>query len=228
MSRFERYLTLWVALCIVAGVALGHALPALFQAIGPWKLPTSICRSAVLIWLMIIPMLVKIDFAALHQVKEHWRGIGVTLFVNWAVKPFSMALLGWLFVGYLFKSLLPPAQIDSLNCRSHHSGRGAVYRDGVRLEPADQGRATFHSVAGGPERCSDGLRIRADRRTPFGAIRHHSALANTAAVRRAVHRHSRRHRPSAATPGIGVWRPGQAELATRQVATRIPGCVAGD
>ena len=97
MSLFERYLTLWVALCIVAGIALGHAFPGLFQAIGGMEVAKVNLPVAVLIWLMVIPMLVRIDFAALRQVKEHWRGIGVTLFINWAVKPFSMAALGWFF-----------------------------------------------------------------------------------------------------------------------------------
>jgi ACR3 family arsenite transporter len=113
MSTFERYLTLWVGLCIVAGVALGHALPAVFQAIGSAEIAQVNLPVAALIWLMIIPMLVKIDFAALGRVREHWRGIGVTLFVNWAVKPFSMALLGWLFIGWLFRPYLPAAQINS-------------------------------------------------------------------------------------------------------------------
>src|SRR5581483_2639945 len=113
MSTFERYLTLWVALCIVAGVALGHFMPGVFHAIGAAEIAKVNLPVAALIWLMIVPMLVKIDFAALGQVKEHWRGIGVTLFVNWAVKPFSMAALGWLFVGYLFRPYLPADQIDS-------------------------------------------------------------------------------------------------------------------
>jgi arsenite transporter len=113
MSTFERYLTLWVGLCIVVGVAFGHGLPAVFRAIGSAEVAQVNLPVAVLIWLMIIPMLVKIDFAALGQVREHWRGIGVTLLVNWAVKPFSMALLGWLFVGWLFRPYLPAAQINS-------------------------------------------------------------------------------------------------------------------
>ncbi len=113
MSTFERYLTLWVALCIVAGVALGHVMPGVFHAIGAAEIAKVNLPVAALIWLMIVPMLVKIDFAALGQVKEHWRGIGVTLFVNWAVKPFSMAALGWLFIGYLFRPYLPAGQIDS-------------------------------------------------------------------------------------------------------------------
>jgi len=113
MSIFERYLTVWVGLCIVAGIALGHLFPAVFQAIGSAEIAKVNIPVAVLIWLMIIPMLLKIDFAALGQVGLHWRGIGVTLFVNWAVKPFSMALLGWLFIGWLFRPWLPAAQIDS-------------------------------------------------------------------------------------------------------------------
>ena len=113
MSTFERYLTLWVGLCIVAGIALGWLAPGLFQAIGGAEIAKVNLPVAALVWLMIIPMLVRIDFAALSQVTEHWRGIGVTLFVNWAVKPFSMALLGWLLIGGLFRSYLPPDQINS-------------------------------------------------------------------------------------------------------------------
>ena len=113
MNIFERYLTAWVAICIVVGVALGHAFPAVFQAVGAMEVARVNLPVAVLIWLMIIPMLVKIDFGALHEVREHWRGVGVTLFINWAVKPFSMALLGWLFIGHLFAPYLPAEQINS-------------------------------------------------------------------------------------------------------------------
>jgi ACR3 family arsenite transporter len=113
MSTFERYLTLWVALCIVAGIAFGHVMPGVFQAIGSAEIARVNLPVAALIWLMIVPMLVKIDFAALGRVREHWRGIGVTLFINWAVKPFSMAALGWLFIGYLFRPYLPADQINS-------------------------------------------------------------------------------------------------------------------
>jgi ACR3 family arsenite transporter len=113
MSTFERYLTVWVALCIIVGIALGHFFPAIFHVIGSAEVAKVNMPVAILIWLMIIPMLVKIDFAALAQVKEHWRGIGVTLFINWAVKPFSMAFLGWLFIGWLFKPYLPADQINS-------------------------------------------------------------------------------------------------------------------
>jgi ACR3 family arsenite transporter len=113
MSTFERYLTLWVALCIVVGVALGHVIPGFFQAIGGAEIAKVNLPVAVLIWLMVIPMLLKIDFAALRQVGKHWRGIGVTLFINWAVKPFSMAALGWIFIAWLFRPWLPAEQIDS-------------------------------------------------------------------------------------------------------------------
>jgi len=113
MSTFERYLTLWVGLCIIAGIALGHFFPGFFHLIGSAEIAKVNLPVAGLIWLMIIPMLVKIDFAALAEVKEHWRGIGVTLFINWAVKPFSMALLAWLFIGWLFRAYLPADQINS-------------------------------------------------------------------------------------------------------------------
>ncbi|TPE49260.1 ACR3 family arsenite efflux transporter [Amaricoccus solimangrovi] len=113
MSAFERYLTLWVALCILAGIALGHALPGLFHLVAAIEVARVNLPVAALIWLMIIPMLLKIDFAALAGVGKHWRGIGVTLLVNWAVKPFSMALLGWIFIGWLFRPWLPEAEIES-------------------------------------------------------------------------------------------------------------------
>jgi ACR3 family arsenite transporter len=113
MNLFERYLTLWVTLCIVAGISLGHLFPGLFQALGRMEFANVNLPVAALIWLMIIPMLVKIDFAALTKVRRHWRGIGVTLFINWAVKPFSMAILGWFFIGYLFRPYLPADQINS-------------------------------------------------------------------------------------------------------------------
>lgn len=113
MSTFERYLTLWVGLCIVLGIAMGHFFPTFFQAIGGLEIAQVNLPVAGLIWLMIIPMLVKIDFAAIREVGQHWRGIGVTLFINWAVKPFSMAALGWIFISWLFRPLLPEDQINS-------------------------------------------------------------------------------------------------------------------
>jgi ACR3 family arsenite transporter len=113
MNLFERWLTLWVFLCIVAGIALGQWMPQPVQAIGRMEFARVNLPVGLLIWVMVIPMLLRVDFGALHQVKQHWRGIGVTLFVNWAVKPFSMALLGWLFIRHLFAPWLPAAQIDS-------------------------------------------------------------------------------------------------------------------
>ncbi|WP_374598869.1 ACR3 family arsenite efflux transporter [Sphingosinicella sp.] len=113
MSLFERYLTLWVIACIAAGILLGSAMPGLFAAIAGAELYSVNLPVAVLVWLMIIPMLMKIDFAALRQVGAHWRGIGVTLALNWAIKPFTMAALGWLFIGWLFRPLLSEAEIES-------------------------------------------------------------------------------------------------------------------
>jgi len=113
MNLFERFLTIWVFLCIVAGIVLGQVLPGPIQTIGKMEIARVNIPVGLLIWVMIIPMLVKIDFGALHQVKEHWKGIGVTLFVNWAVKPFTMALLGWLLIRNLFAPYLPAGQIDS-------------------------------------------------------------------------------------------------------------------
>ncbi len=113
MGIFERYLTLWVALCIVAGVALGHVMPSFFGAVASAEVAKVNLPVAILIWLMIVPMLLKIDFGSLGQVRQHWRGVGVTLFINWAVKPFSMALLGTIFIGHVFAPMLPSAQIPS-------------------------------------------------------------------------------------------------------------------
>jgi len=113
LGIFERWLSLWVALCIIAGIGLGRFVPAPFHALGRMNLAQVNIPVAVLVWLMIVPMLIKVDFGALHRVAEAWRGIAVTVGVNWLVKPFSMALLGWLFIGFLFRPLLPEAQIDS-------------------------------------------------------------------------------------------------------------------
>jgi ACR3 family arsenite transporter len=113
MNAFERYLSLWVFLCIVSGVVLGQFMPGVFQFIGHLEVAKVNIPVGLLIWVMIIPMLLKVDFGALHQVRQHVRGIGVTLFINWLVKPFSMALLGWLFIRHWFAPLLPADQIDS-------------------------------------------------------------------------------------------------------------------
>ena len=113
MSVFERYLTVWVLLCIVVGIALGQFLPSVFQAVGRMEIAKVNLPVGLLIWVMVIPMLVKVDFGALGEVRQHARGIGVTLVVNWLVKPFSMALLGWLFIRHWFAPYLPADQLDS-------------------------------------------------------------------------------------------------------------------
>ncbi|MDE1899318.1 MAG: ACR3 family arsenite efflux transporter [Xanthomonadaceae bacterium] len=113
LGGFERYLTLWVALCIAAGVTLGRLLPAVFHALGGATVAAINLPVGALIWAMIVPMLMRVDFATLGTVRRHWRGFGVTLFVNWAVKPFSMALLGWVFIRHLFAPWLPAGQLDS-------------------------------------------------------------------------------------------------------------------
>ena len=113
MNLFERYLTVWVGLCIIIGIVLGQFLPGMFLDIASLEVAKVNIPVGVLVWVMIIPMLLKIDFGALHQVKQHWRGIGVTLFVNWGVKPFSMAFLGWLFIRHVFADYLPQGQLDS-------------------------------------------------------------------------------------------------------------------
>ncbi len=113
LGFFERYLTLWVFLCIVVGIALGHLFPSAFQTLGKIELARVNLPVAALIWLMIVPMLLKVDFGALHAVRRHWRGVGATLFINWGVKPFSMALLAWLFIRHAFAGWLPAEQLDS-------------------------------------------------------------------------------------------------------------------
>ncbi len=113
MGLFERHLTLWVALCIIVGTLLGHFLPGAFASLAAAEVAKVNLPVAVLIWLMIIPMLLRVDFGAMRQLGQHWKGIGVTLFINWAVKPFSMALLGWLFLRHVFADWLPAGQIDS-------------------------------------------------------------------------------------------------------------------
>lgn len=113
MSLFERYLTVWVFFCIAIGIVLGRLLPSVSQAIGRMEVAQINLPVGLLIWVMIIPMLVRVDFSALHEVRQHVRGISVTLFVNWLVKPFSMAFLGWLFIRNLFTSMLPADQLDS-------------------------------------------------------------------------------------------------------------------
>ena len=167
---------------------------------------------------MIIPMLVKIDFAALGQVREHWRGIGVTLFINWAVKPFSMAALGWLFVGYRVQALSAGRPDQLLHRRPDHSRRRAVHRHGVRLVAPHQGRAAFHAVAGGAQRHHHGVRLRADRRPAARAVGDHRAVGHAGAVGRALHRRAG-HRRADRCAGA-CWR----EAARRRWRGCCTGC----
>ena len=142
---FERYLTLWVALCIVAGIVLGHLMPGLFHAIGAAEIAKVDLPVAALIWLMIVPMLVKIDFAALGQVRQHWRGIGVTLFINWAVKPFSMAALGFVLHRLSFPALSARRSDRLLYRGLDPPRRRPLHGDGVRLVEPHPGRTAFHA-----------------------------------------------------------------------------------
>jgi len=113
MPFFEKYLSVWVALCIVVGILLGRVFPPVFDALGAMEIARVNLPVAILIWLMILPMLLKIDFHSLVEVKDHWRGVGVTLFINWGIKPFSMALLAWIFIRNVFAGWLPAEQLDS-------------------------------------------------------------------------------------------------------------------
>ena len=204
MTIFERYLSLWVALCIVAGVALGHFLPGVFHAIGAMEVAKVNLPVAALIWLMITPMLMKIDFAALAEVGRHWRGIGVTLAVNWAVKPFSMALLGWIFIGYLFRPYLPADQIELLYRRPDPARSRALHRHGVRVVESHQGRAAFHAESGRAQRRNHDRRFRAHRRVAAWTVLDRRAVGHAVSLGGSLHRRSgdrRAARPQTAARG---------------------------
>ena len=186
MSTFERYLTIWVALCIIVGIAFGHFFPTVFHSIGSVEIAKVNLPVAILIWLMIIPMLVKIDFTALSRVKEHSRGIGVTLVINWAVKPFSMALLGWIFMGWLFRVLFIGSD-KQLHRRPHPPRRSAMHRDGVCLEQPLGWRAAFHAEPSRAQRRDYGVRLCADRRPSAWHIGDHCAMGDFAPVSRPIH-----------------------------------------
>ena len=188
LGTFERYLTLWVALCILAGIVLGRLMPGPFQALGRMTVAEVNIPVAVLIWLMIVPMLLKVDFGALHRVAEQWRGIAVTVGINWLVKPFSMALLGWLFIGWLFRPWLPAGPDRQLHRRADPAGRRAVHGDGVRVVEPDRRRAEFHADPGRAQRHDHGLRLRADRRPAARPVVDHGAVGDPVPLGRALHR----------------------------------------
>ena len=188
MGLFERYLTLWVALCIIAGVALGQAAPGVFHWIGDATIAQVNLPVAILVWLMIVPMLLKIDPRALAEVGQHWRGIATTVGVNWLIKPFSMALLGWLFIGHLFRPLLPAGQIDSyiagliLLAAAPCTAMVFVWSNLVDGEP----HFTLSQVA-----LNDAIMVVAFAPIVgllLGPVFHQRAVGHAAAVGRAVHR----------------------------------------
>ena len=200
MSRFERFLTLWVALCIAVGVGLGQALPGVFQAIGRMEIARVNLPVGLLIWVMIVPMLVRVDFGALHHVAARWRGIGVTLFVNWAVKPFSMALLGWLFVQATSCSLggCRPNQLDSyvagliLLAAAPCTAMVFVWSRLTDGDPA----FTLSQVA-----LNDAIMVVAfapDGRAVARPVRHHGPLGHAPDLGRPLHRRPRHRRPALA------------------------------
>jgi hypothetical protein len=188
MGFFERYLTLWVALCIVAGITLGYFFNGAFQAVGRLEVAQVNLPVALLVWLMIIPMLLKIDLRALKGVRAHWRGVSVTLFVNWAVKPFSMALLGWLFIGWLFRPWLPAEQIDSYIAGLIILAAAPCTRHGVRMESPVERRAPFHAVASGAQRRHHDLRLRPPRWLAAWPVGHHRAVGYPVAVGAGLYR----------------------------------------
>ncbi len=148
LGRFERYLSVWVALCMAAGVLLGKALPSAVSALRDIEFGKGSHINlpiAVLIWLMITPMMMKVDFGSIRNVGRKPAGLFVTLFVNWIVKPFSMAALAWLFFRVVFRCLSYPRRSRSIHRRMHYPGSRSLYRDGFRLEPSHERRPRVHA-----------------------------------------------------------------------------------
>ena len=216
MGSFERNLTWWVFGCIAAGIALGRAFPAFFQVVGNLKLAEVNLPVAALVWLMIVPMLLKVDFGALHEVKRHSRGIGVTLFINWAVKPFSMALLAWLFVRHALRALAAGRPARQLRRRPDPARRGAVHGDGLRVEQPVGRRSELHADAGGAERHDHAVRIRPLVATAAGPLGHRRAMGR------------RSPRPSCSTSSCRSSSPNRGGEACCAAATdrRSPGVLA--
>ena len=168
---------------------------------------------------MIVPMLIKVDFGALHRVAEQWRGIAVTVGINWLVKPFSMALLGWLFIGWLFRPVAAGGPDRQLHRRADPARRRAVHGDGVRVVEPDRRRAEFHAEPGRAQRHDHGLRLRADRRAAARPVVDHGAVGDAVPVGRALHRRAGDRgaalaaRAAGARGGEAGWRATAAALA---------------
>ena len=207
MSVFERYLTVWVLLCIVGGIALGQLLPGPVQAIGTMEIAKVNLPVGLLIWVMIIPMLLKVDFGALSQVKQHWRGIGVTLFVNWAVKPFSMALLGWIFIRHVFAPYLPEGQADSYIAGLILLAAAPCTAMVFVWSRLTNGHPLVHAQPGGAERHHHGVRLRTHRRAAARPVVDHRAVGHADHLGRAVHRDPGGDRAALAQGAAGA-RPG--------------------
>ena len=190
MSSFERYLSVWVFLCIVTGIVLGQSFTGLIEVLGRMEVAQVNIAVGLLIWVMIIPMLVKIDFGALHQVRAHWKGIGVTLLVNWAVKPFTMAFLGWLFIRNVFAPYLPAAELDSYIAGLIILAAAPCTAMVFVWSKLTDGGPVFHTVAGGLERRHHDFRVRANRCTATRNIGDYGALADAVYFSGALHRHS--------------------------------------
>ena len=148
LNLFERYLTIWVALCMVTGLLLGRSVPNVIQWLRSWEFGEGShvnASIALLIWIMIIPMMMKIDLASIRNVGNRPRGLLVTLFVNWIIKPFAMAFFAWVFFRLVFSAWIAQSEAESIHCRNNYSGRSALYRNGICLELLDRRRSRVHA-----------------------------------------------------------------------------------
>ncbi len=186
MGLFERYLTVWVGLGIAAGVALGLVMPGVFQAVAALEVAQVNLVVAVFIWVMIYPMMIQIDWHAVKNVGQKPQGLLLTLVINWLIKPFTMAALGILFFQHVFARLGRPANGQRIHRRHDLARRGAVHGHGLRVEPVGEGRCELHPGAGLGERPHHGGCLCADCGVSAGRHRCHRALANAAALHRAV------------------------------------------
>ena len=225
MSLFERWLTLWVALCILAGLVLGNLLPGVFAALAALEYASVNLVVAVLIWAMVYPMMIAIDFGSLKAVGQRPKGLVITLVINWLIKPFTMAALAVLFFDHLFAGLIDPDQRAGIHRRADPAGGRALHGDGVRLVADDQGRSELHAGAGLGERSDHGGGLRADRGLPAGRHRHRRAVGDADPVGRALRRDPADRRGADAT---GADRAGRRRLRSTAFTARIkPASVLG-